>query len=205
MSTETEAPHTPDSIDAAVFWIENKRKILTYAIAIVVLLTLYGAYQLFTQRQLAESQEAYANAKTEAELQGVIEKFAGSRVAGNASLTLADKQREAKKYDDAIKTLRDFIDKNPEHPLVAGAWTSLGVTYEMQGKLDEALDAYQQVASKYPEAYTTPISMISQARILLLKGKSDDARRLYQDVASRFPDTVFARQAASELRFLKRQ
>ncbi len=196
-------PSASDFFESPDFWDEHKNKIIAYAILVVLALGGYGVYAIVTQRKTAEAQSLYAQAKTVADLQTVVHDYAGTRVAGDAALELADKLRAEKKYDEAVTVLRDFIAKYPEHPLLSGAWTSLAATYELQGKLDEALDAYQQVASKYPEAYTTPIAMASQARILSQKGKKDEARNIYQNIVAQYHDSIFAREAMRELRFLK--
>jgi TolA-binding protein len=201
MSTEYVPPADFDSED---FWERNKGKLLAYAGVIGLLLASYGIYQYSVIKKTNDSQMLYAKATTEADYQNVIKTYPASVVGGDARLTLADKLRSEGKYDEAVNTLRDFIAKNPKHPLAAGAWTSLGVTYEMQNKPDEALDAYQQGATKYPDAYTTPIAMMAEARIYAQKGKSEDARRVYEDVVSRFPESIFQPQAMRELKYIKK-
>ncbi|MEI6351678.1 MAG: tetratricopeptide repeat protein [Verrucomicrobiota bacterium] len=196
-------PVSDSSIELTVFWIEHKKKILTYVAVIAAALACYGLYAFFVQQRTAAAQDLFAKASSDADLQAVISKFSGTRIAGNAALELADKLRSEKKYDEAVVVLRNFIEKYPKHPLASGAWTSLAATYELQGKPDEALDTYQQALSKYPDDYTAPLAMMSQARIKVAQNKKEEARRLYQDVTARFPDSPFAREAMRELRFLK--
>ena len=201
MSSE---PVSSDLYASSDFWEDNKTKILAYGILLIVVLGGYGIYFVNSQRKEAAAKANYAAASSAAELQAVVRDYAGSRVAGDASLQLADKLREEKKYGEAETVLLDFIAKNPDHPLVGGAWISLASTYEFKGKLDKALDTYQQAATKFPNAYTAPIALVSQGRILIEQKKPDDAKRIYEDVVARYPDSIFARESMRELRFLKR-
>lgn len=197
-------PVYPESLEPMEFWDEHKTKILIYGGLLIIVLAGYGIFALTSYQKRTAAAAAYAEATTAANFQQVARDYSGTVTAGNADLRLADKLRDEKKYDEALGTLRDFIAKSPEHPLASGAWTSLASTYELQGKVDEAIDAYQQAATKFPSAYTTPLAMNSQARLLAQKGKKEEAQRLYQDVAARYPESVFAREAMRELRFLKR-
>jgi len=195
-------PAEPVHLSPLEIWYMYKTKILTYVGIIVTALILFASYQLYTYLRTTGSQSLYEKAQTAAEFQAVVQKYPGTVAAGNATLRLADKLREEKKYDEAVKVLRNFVEKNPGHPLAAGGWTSIGATYELEGKLDEAFEAYASAIAKYPDAYTTPISKMAQARIYLQKGKKEDARRTYQDVVVRFPQSIFAQQAKSELHFI---
>jgi TolA-binding protein len=201
MSTETVAH---ESFDLLVFWYRNRRKILLYLGVLGAVLTTYGVAEFSKQREIARSQALYATAVTAEDFQKVIQSFPGSRVAGNAALRLADKQREAKDYDASIATLRAFIEKSPTHPLAAGAWNSLAASYEFKGDLDKALDTYQQLSAKYPNAYVAPAATFAQGRVLAKLGKVDEARRAFQDVMSRYQESLFAMQASRELRALPR-
>ena len=196
-------PVSDSSIELTVFWIEHKKKILTYVAVIAAALACYGLFAFITQQRNNAAQDLFAKAGSADDLRAVIAKYGGTRIAGNAALQLADKLRSEKKYDEAVTTLRNFIDNYSAHPLISGAWASLAATYELQGKQDQALDTYQQVVVKYPEAYTAPLAMMAQARINLAKNKKEEAKRLYMDVNARFPDSLFGREATRELRFLK--
>ena len=201
MPTEpTETVHlTPLEI-----WYMYKTKILTYAAIIAAVLVIIGSYQLYSYLRITGSESLYAKAESTADFQAVMQKYPGTVAAGNAALRLADKLRSEQKYDEAVTVLRAYLEKYPGHPLAAGGWISLAQTYEIQGKMDSAMEAYTSAISKYPEAFTAPIAMMGQARINLLKGKKEEARRIYQDVAARYQQSIYARQALSEAKFIKK-
>jgi tetratricopeptide (TPR) repeat protein len=160
----------------------------------------------FTEgRARAAAARDFAAAKTEDDYRRVIQAHSGSVVAANARLMLADQLRAAGKLDEAAATLREFIDKNANHPLIAGAWTSLGFTQQDQGKNDEALNTFQRVAATYPTSFAAPVALLAQARLYKVRGEMDQAKRLYEQVVSQFGQTNFAREALMETQRLPKK
>jgi len=194
-------PVYPEAIEPDDFWDQHKNKIIGYTVIALLVILGYGSYALISQKRASAARQSYAEASDAAAFEAVIRDYPGTIVAGNASLRLAEALREEKKFEEAITVLNEFIAKQPQHPLIATAWNSLGVTQELAGKTEEALLAYQETASKYPDAYTAPIALNSQARLLAAQGKKEEARQILQDVVARFPETAFAYDARRELRF----
>ena len=192
----------PSGFNPIEFWDLNKSKIITYGVLLIVGLVAFGAYQISTQKRLAAAQDLYAKAEKADDYRQIIQKFPRTITAGNATLILAAKLRDERKYDEAVSILRDFISQYPEHPLVSGAALDLAVTLESGGKLDEAADAYQQVTVKYPSSYAAPAALMQQAGLLKAKGKIDEAKRAYETVISQYPDSYFAQIANQSMRML---
>lgn len=195
----------PTGFDPVVFWMENKSKIITYGVLLLVGLSAFGAYQITTQRNRAEAEALYAKAAKPEDYRVVIQRFPHSNAAGNAMLMLAASLRSEKKYDEALATLRDFSNQLPDHPLAATGALSAATTLEMQGKLDEALDAYQQVASKYSGSYVAPAALMAQANIFTVKGKIEEAKRTYENISAQFPESVYSQQALQSSKLLGKQ
>jgi len=185
-------------------WYLYKTKFLLYGGILLAALVIFATFQIHETLRTNGSQALYETAKTDADFEAVLKQYPGTIAAGNAALRLGESLRDAKKYDEAEAVLRNFVEKYPNHPIVAGGWTSLAATYEVQGKLDEALEANASAISKYPDAYTAPLAMMAQARIYLLKGQKDEARRTYMDITTRFQQSFFARQAQRELLFIQK-
>ena len=194
MPTNTEE-EVPAGFDFMVFWMENRSKVITYAVLLFAGLAVFAAYQISTQRGKVEAANLYAQASKPADFQEVIRRFPRSVAAGNAQLMLAAGLRSEKKYDEALAALRDFTNQFPDHPLAAAGALSVATTLEDQGKLDEALDAFQQVTLKFSGSFAAPAALLAQANILLQKGKAEEAKRIYENVASQFPESIYAQQA----------
>lgn len=202
--TSPTAPAPAPGFDPLVFWVQHRQKVILLAGFFVAALMIFFASELLRNRKLSGAAQALAEAKDSAGLQKVISDYAGTAAAGDAHLLLAENLRKEGKLDEAVKTLRAFIDKNPEHPLISGAWTSLAATLEMQGKSDEALSAYQKVSTTFATSFSAPVALLGQARIFKQKGKAEDARRLYDQVINQFRDSMFAAQATRESQQLKK-
>jgi TolA-binding protein len=203
MSAPTETPATP-AFDAELFWEQHKSKVLLGTAAIIAALVIFAGWQISAQRTAIAAQSALASAKSADDYAKVIMEFAGSPAAGNAHLLLAASQREAKKYAEAVATLRAFGEKYPSHPFAGGGLLSLGATLEAQGKTDEAVQTYQQVATKFAATYSAPVAALAQAGILRAQGKTDEARSAYESIIAQFPDSFLIRDAQVQLQTLRK-
>ena len=201
MPTTTEET-LPSWFDPILFWMENKTKVITYTVLLLVGLLAFAAYQIITLRTLAESSALYAQASKPDDFKQVIQQFPHSLSAGNAQLMLAEALRSEKKFDEAATVLHQFAEQFPDHPLAAAGALSLATLLDKQGKTDQAFEAYQQVSVKYAASYAAPMALMSQANILTAKGKIEEARHLYESVTSQFPDSFFSQQAMQISRLL---
>jgi tetratricopeptide (TPR) repeat protein len=191
-------PHT--GFDPIEFWFLHK--IIALSALFVVALIGYTVFEV-TQRNAREAaNKAFAEAKTADDFKKVIAEHSGQTAAGNAQLKLAGLLRNEGKFEEAGKILRDFIEKYPAHPMIAGAWLSLGQNQEGAGKADEALAQYQKVLTTYPNSYAAPIALLSQGRIQKAKGQNDAAKRSFEQVISQYQFTQFQNEAQMELRTL---
>jgi len=189
--------------DLLLFWDQNRQAILLAAGVILLGLVGFGIYQYNQTQRLTAAAAALAHASTEADYRQITEKYSGTVAAGNASLHLAAKLREDRKYDEAISVLQNFLEKYPKHPLVAAADLSIGETLDAEKKTDEAIAKYEEVAAKYPESYSAPLAVIAQANILKGQGKTEEVRRVYENFVAQFPDSVFSQEVMTEMRLLR--
>ena len=198
MSSPTQTPPTtaPDpGFDPIAFWYLHKGKILALIALFVVALTGYAIQQLVERNSRLSSEAAFASAKTADDFKKVVAGHSGTVAAGNAQLRLAELQRKDGKSDESTATLKSFIEKNPQHPLLSGAWLGIAENLEASGKTDEALAAYQKVATTYPASFAAALALMGQARLQKEKGQTDLAKRTYEQVATQFQKSDFAQQA----------
>ena len=202
--TATKPAVVEEEFDLLAFWIQHKSKVVLFTLLLIIGLLVFAIFQYTQYRERQAAAEDFAKAKTVEEYRGVIAKHAGSAVAGNALLLIAEKLRGEKKLDESSAALKDLIAKFPNHPLVSGAWVSLGVNLEAQEKTDEALVNYQKVIAAYPTSFSAPAALMAEARIYKAKGKLDEAKRAYESVISQYGDNILARVAAQENQRLKK-
>jgi TolA-binding protein len=210
-SSNASEPETPDEeeeiiptgFDPVLFWDQYRNAIVLAVVVVILGACGYGWYSYNQSRTVAAAEAALAVSSTEDDFNQIIAKYPGTTAAGNASLLLAGKMREAKHYDDATQVLQTFLDKYPTHPLIAAGDLGIAETLDAQGKLDDAMARYQEVAAKYPDSYVAPVALLAQASILRHEGKNEDARRVYENFVTQFPDSIFAQEATAEMRLIR--
>lgn len=188
-----------DAIDAALFWHENKKKILLWVATVVIIgggaLAWYVSSTLTNQA----AEEAFATAKDVAAYEAVIKKYPGTLPAADAWLLLAAAQRDAGKIEESTTAFRDFLKNFPNHPLAGGALLGVGQNQDAAGKTSEAAATFQQVAEKYPKSYAAPFARYAQVEILLREFRREEAKPLLESIPTEFPDSVVARLAVAQL------
>jgi TolA-binding protein len=207
MSSPTANPptSTPDpGFDPVAFWYLHKKQITALVAIFAIGLSGYAIQQWMENSARLSAQTAFANAKTADDFKKVIAEHAGTMAAANAQLRLAELQRKDGKLEEAMATLKAFIEKNPQHPLIAGAWLGIAENQEAAGKADEALTSYQKVATTYPTSYAAALALLAQARLQKDKGQIDLAKRTYDQIVSQFPGSDFVQQALQQSAALKK-
>ncbi len=206
MSSPTQTTPTPPvtEFDPLALWIQHRQKIVIFVGVFLTALVIYFVSELMAAQKRAASAQLLATATDADGWRKVIAQYAGTAAAGDAHLLLAEQLRKDSKYDESAAIARQFIDQYPEHPLLSGAWTSLGATLEAQGKTDEALSTYQKVSTTYANSFSAPVALLGQARIFKEKGKMDEAQRLFEQVINQYQDTFFAQMAMRETQQIKK-
>ncbi len=201
-ATQTPIRRDP-ALEAHVFWVKHQREILIALGVVLVALLGYAGFWLYSDRREAAAATHLANAKDAASYQQVISQYQTTKAGATAYLLLAEAQRKDGKYADANATLQQFIDKYPKHELTASARLAMAGNLQSLGKIDEALAQYQRVAADYPKTYAAPMALISQVQILKTKGQADAARRACETILSEHRESIWANEAAQQLRELK--
>lgn len=209
---------TQASVEAQVFWLRYQKQIAAALIVVLLALVAFAGYRFYKNRRDTTAAEVLGGAKTKEDYQQVIEQYPGTPAGASAYLLLAQQQRGEKKFADANGTLQKFIEKYPEHDLIATARLAMAANLESLGRDDEALAIYQQVAGKYANSYNGPLAMISQVPILKAKNQIADARRICEEMLTKYRmpgqqavegvhddrmETVWVGEAMRQLRSLK--
>jgi tetratricopeptide (TPR) repeat protein len=206
-SNETNAapstPPPPQEFDLLAFWIQYQRLIIRLVIVALLGVAGWGAFLFMDYRKRVGSEEALANANAAADYRKVIADWQGTPAAGTAGIELAEALRKDGKPAEAAQVLREFLDKNPVHPMRVAAAHALAASLETAGKLDEALAAYQQFGSAYGRSAFAPLAYIGQARVLLALNRPDEAQRALESVDQKFPGNPFLEDAHTLLEEIK--
>ena len=104
-------------------------------------------------------------------------------------VNLALAQARMKKFDEAIQTLKQGIDKIPDSEILLAR---LGHTYFVTGQMNEAYAAMQQVLEINPRYFD---ALTLSAVILGTLGKKESARDYYEKALSIEPENKFLRMS----------
>ena len=208
MSSPTPDPKSPAAeFDLEAFWIQYRSKFLLGTCTIILVLLSYATYEWTRSKTLNGAEELLSKAKTEEEFQKVVAEYPKTNAAGCALLLLAEQQRKAGKLEESSKSIRSFMDRYPEHPLVTGGLTSLATNLEAQGKSAEAIAEYDKVSTSYGKTFSTPVALMASARLLRMSGSKEQkekATQIYEKIIDEYPDNLVAQQAAQEIKQIKK-
>jgi predicted negative regulator of RcsB-dependent stress response len=186
-----------------IFLDKHQAKIIILAIILVI-----GAAVYVVQKGIEQSGEETAGAllaKAEdiSDLQGVVKNHDGTAAAYSAKVLLADKQWEDGQQDDAVATLKAFIEGGGGHPALPNAKASLASKLLAQGKQDEAAEMFRDLTEDPETRFLAPYAWISLGDIEAAKGNTEAAAKAYGMVETEFPGSSFSRDATQRALLLK--
>ena len=196
-------PSRDVALETHVFWIRFRKEVAAVVIIILLAIIGFAGFRFYSDHRDAAASALLASAKSGQDYQQVIARYPDTAGGADAYLLLADVQRAEKKFTDANATLQVFLNKNPDHQLVTTARMAMAANLESMGKIDEALAMYQQIATGYPKSFNAPLALISRMHLLKAKNRNDEARQACETILTQYRDSVWAREAAQELRSLK--
>ena len=134
-----------------------------------------------------------------ADLQRVIQTYAGTEAANEAVLALNQIRMASGQSQLAATNLSEFVARKPAPRFAAPAYGLLGVAQENGGKFAEAAAAYEQAAANAEVAFVKASYLIDAGRAYRLAGKTQDAIRAYRTVVEKYPDAPSANEAQVRL------
>ncbi|HHT9125213.1 MAG TPA: tetratricopeptide repeat protein [Candidatus Brocadiia bacterium] len=145
------------------------------------------------EKALSETIEAYIDIKT-------------NQAATDATpwllLRLGNAQCDARKFDNAIETYREFIKKYPQHSAVSLVRLSLGYAYEEKGMMQEALQQFKEIAGE-DNLFIKTQRALDMGRCHEKLGSTDMAKKAYNEVIELSPNSDTARLAQYRLENLE--
>ena len=84
-----------------------------------------------------------------------------------------------RKYGEAERVVRSFIDGNPEHALASNAHYWLGRTFFVRGDFENAAFAFAEGFQKFPKSKKAPANLLNLGMALSQLGKNREACTTY--------------------------
>jgi len=104
------------------------------------------------------------------------------------------------KYDDALKILRDFIQRySDEDGLIPLVYHKMAMVYVKKGDLNEAMKTLDTLYNLGSNIYKDFVLM-EYSRLLERAGKLEEAKKKYKELTDRFPDSPFSEEAEAKLK-----
>ena len=119
----------------------------------------------------------------------------GTEMYKNGRLTAETLTQQAtalvmlKRYDEALKTFRDFLTKNPTKELAAAAEFGIATIYKDTNKIDDAINAFKTTRDKYAGTAPAEQSAFWVAQLLLQKGDAKAALPELTSFIAKFPQS----------------
>ncbi len=185
------------------FLDRNQKNLLILAILLVL-----GGAAFVVWRGIAEGKErAAGQALVEAEelaaLREVVEDHAGTAAAGSAEVLLADQLWQDGQQDDAIRTLRNFLEQKPEHPARHTARASLGAKLIAQGEPDQAESVLNDLLQDPYGDFLAPYALILLGDISRGQNDAERAKEFYERARTEHPGRGFDQLAAGRITLLE--
>ena len=181
-------------------WLHANRKAVGIgagAIALVVVVTWFMASagqrkENFARVQLEQAWGAAdaGNAPlAAAELQKVVDNYAGTEAASEARLSLNETRLSAGQSQLAADDLTALVASRPARAVLAQANVLLGAAYENLGKGAEAAAAYQAAVEAAELDYQKAEALLGAARAYRSAGQSDKAIEALRIILEKYPET----------------
>ena len=193
---------------------ERKKTALTYGGGILVILIVivsflvynytsqkkakifeYEAYKIYynTPAQSVTKEEQYKKALD------IFKKAYDTRKSPTSLFYIAACYYEIGKYDDALKTLKDFTQRySKEDRFTPLVYQKIATVYLKKGDINEATKTLDTLYSLNSDIYKD-LALIEYGRLLEKAGKVEEAKKKYKELTTRFPNSPFMDEAKAKL------
>lgn len=186
-----------------VFLDKHQMKLIVLA----VILTIVAIVAVIMKGVKKSNEETAGAMLSKAEdisgLQAVVKNHGDTEAAFSAKVLLAEKQWEEGQQDDAIATLKAFVDGDRAHPARPSAEASLAAKLWSQGKTDEAAELFRDLTEDSDSRFLAPYAWISLGDIEAGKGNTEAAEKAYETVESEFAGSTFSQDALTRRLLVK--
>ena len=220
-SSDTEED-VKDKLVTFIDTLKNRQKrLVTYGIvALVIIIAVIGSFMYYFNVQKTAthlSYDAYYIYYNEYQTTPLTEKEKDEKAlplftqsyeikkSPRILLYIASCYYDLGRYDDALKTLKDFTTRySNEQRLLPLAYMKLAQVYQHKGDTEEALkilDSFSHFTTEIFKDY----ALIESGRILEKEGKVQEAQNKFNELITRFPYSPFFEEAKAKIAAEKKE
>ena len=182
---------------------EIRSWIITVAIAAVIVLAIF-LYRGNRESNENKASRMLGEARNVQALQAVINQYPSTAAARLSLLQAAKAQYDNGDYVTAQATYREFLAKNPGHPMASIAELGLVHCTEGMGQAEQALAAYVDFYGKHKEGFLAPVALFGKARCLKSLKRYGDSKATYEDFLVSHPKSEWQSYVEEALKQLER-
>jgi predicted negative regulator of RcsB-dependent stress response len=200
---------------------DRQKRFLTYGVIVLVVIIIvigffmysfnaqktathlaYDAYNTYYndyQRSLIADQERYEKSLN------LFTRAYETKKSPRDLLYIASCYYDLGRYDDALKTLKDFTTRYAnEKSLLPIAYMKLAQVYQRKGYTDEALKTLDSF-SRFTSDTFKDFALMESGRILEKEGKIEEAKKKFNEITTRFPHSPFFEEAQAKIAEKKKE
>lgn len=194
---------------------ERRKSVLKYGAGILVIIIAIISFLLYnyTSQKKARTFEYEAYKIYYNEYQGpsvnkeeqykkaldIFKKAYDTRKSSLSLFYIAACYYELGKYDDALKTLKDFTQRySKEDRFIPLAYQKMAMVYIKKVDINEAMKTLDTLYNLNSNIYKD-FALIEYGRLLEKAGKLDEAKKKYKELTTKFPNSPFIDEAKAKL------
>jgi len=157
--------------------------------------------------QLAVAEQFYYQGdynRVVTEMPGIIDKYSGTRAAGEAAFFVANSYYEMQDFENSITFFKRCAKNLVSDPVYApSSYAGIGQCLEMQGKYKEAAAMFEKAGADFTDVFSAPFYLQSAARCNMSAGDSEKAEQLLERVLDTYADYEFKQEVLFMLNSLR--
>jgi len=182
---------------------------LAVSVGVLMLVCLVAVFLVWRRSQAArvdaEASRGLLTARTQANLESLMERCSASPLAPLIMLKQAQTQYSDGNYDLSMNTCERFLKEYPKHQLAQVAELGLVFCREaLPGGADAAQKGFAAFITKYPSSFLVNEATFGQARCMEQLGRNEEARQIYEDFKVAHPtENVWQDRADAGLKLVE--
>jgi hypothetical protein len=178
------------------FWKKNRSTIFAGCVAVLLVVTGKGAWEIFNAQREKSTAADYAAAITPEALRAFARAHQGHRLAGVASLRLADDEYSAGKYPDALEDYELAAEALRGTPLGGRAQLGQAVCKIQAGRTEDGEAQLKQLAADLAQLQAVRAEAAYHlASVAADGGRVEDAKKFADQVQQIDPAGIWAQRA----------
>ena len=198
-NAEQSQPHPTDNFAETlqIFWLKNRNAILTCCTVVLFAIAAKGGYDIYLERRLTATAEAYAAAGTSMDkLKEFVASHEGNMLSGVALLRIADEAYSAGKFADARTSYEKALPALKGSPFLDRARLGSAMALLQDGRATEGETALRAISSDAVCFKGVRAEAAYHLAILFSEsGRPDEAQKQIDQVLQSSPNGMWAQRA----------